>query len=261
MSKQHFQDEINMRDYVNVIVKRKSLILKIFFVSVLVATVISLLLPKEYEASAIIRIGSIGDPLISKSNALYRIKDQNVLNAVIKKFKLDIDLKTLKEGISVRDIGDTELVVVSVIYPDADLAVGICEAIANAFIQDGQKLYEQNVALRNAEVQESEKKIVSIEKNSAKLNEGLANNDFNADFPLIQNTIFSYERVQVDLKGSIYDFKKELTNAKAFELFESPVKPKYAIRPNKTFNVMMAAVLGLLLGIFVVFFQESLREK
>ena len=51
-----YEDEIDLRDYIQVIIKRRKLIIGIFLVAVIAATVISLLLPKVYQASASIMI-------------------------------------------------------------------------------------------------------------------------------------------------------------------------------------------------------------
>ena len=57
MSEQEYvEDEINLRDYIKVILKRKKLILTVFLVAVITTTVVSLLLPRVYEATTSIMI-------------------------------------------------------------------------------------------------------------------------------------------------------------------------------------------------------------
>lgn len=51
-----YEDEIDLRDYIQVIVKRKKLIIGIFLIAVITAAMVSLLLPKVYEASASIMV-------------------------------------------------------------------------------------------------------------------------------------------------------------------------------------------------------------
>jgi len=50
------EDEINLRDYINVIIKRKKLILAIFLVSVITTAIVSIMMPKVYQATAFIMI-------------------------------------------------------------------------------------------------------------------------------------------------------------------------------------------------------------
>lgn len=51
-----YADEIDLREYIQVLVKRKKLIIGIFLVAVISAAIASLLLPKVYEASASIMV-------------------------------------------------------------------------------------------------------------------------------------------------------------------------------------------------------------
>lgn len=51
-----YHDEINLRAYVQVIIKRKKLIVGMFLIAVIAAVIVSLLLPKVYEASASIMV-------------------------------------------------------------------------------------------------------------------------------------------------------------------------------------------------------------
>jgi len=50
------EDEINLRDYINVIIKRKKIILTVFFVSIITTAVFSLMMPKVYQATTLIMI-------------------------------------------------------------------------------------------------------------------------------------------------------------------------------------------------------------
>ncbi len=50
------EDEINLRDYINVILKRKKIILTVFFVSIITTAVFSLMMPKVYQATTLIMI-------------------------------------------------------------------------------------------------------------------------------------------------------------------------------------------------------------
>ena len=63
------KDEIDIKEYVNVIIKRKKFILIIFLLSVVIASIVSLRMPKIYEITSIIQLGSINEPLINNEEA------------------------------------------------------------------------------------------------------------------------------------------------------------------------------------------------
>ena len=48
--------EVGLRDYIRIVLKRKKMIFWIVFVSVVVSAVVSLLLPKTYEASVTLMV-------------------------------------------------------------------------------------------------------------------------------------------------------------------------------------------------------------
>lgn len=50
------EQEINLRDYIDVIIKRKKVILSIFFASVILASIASFMMPKVYQGTALIMI-------------------------------------------------------------------------------------------------------------------------------------------------------------------------------------------------------------
>jgi len=53
------EDEIDLRDYINVLLKRKKTIIGIFAVIVIIAVIISFLIPQTFQASNLVEIGSI----------------------------------------------------------------------------------------------------------------------------------------------------------------------------------------------------------
>lgn len=61
------EQEIDLRDYINVILKRKWIIIGIFFVSVITTIVVNLRLPKVYETNMIIENGLLDGEIIKKA--------------------------------------------------------------------------------------------------------------------------------------------------------------------------------------------------
>lgn len=113
MSNQEYaEQEINLRDYINVIVKRKKIILTVFFVSVITTAILSFFIPKVYQATASIMIlpskagavdifslpmekkeGKLGEYVAQKSTLPFPthkvlLKSDIVLERVINRLKL-----------------------------------------------------------------------------------------------------------------------------------------------------------------------------
>ncbi|MEG0180330.1 MAG: Wzz/FepE/Etk N-terminal domain-containing protein [Romboutsia sp.] len=54
---------------------------------------------------------------------------------------------------------------------------------------------------------------------------------------------------------------KRITKANSVEVIDKAIVPTNPIKPNKMMNVAIAAVLGLMIGLFVVFIMEYLDNK
>lgn len=54
---------------------------------------------------------------------------------------------------------------------------------------------------------------------------------------------------------------KRITKANSVEVIDSAILPKEPVKPNKIMNVAIATVLGLMIGLFVVFLIEYLDNK
>ena len=54
---------------------------------------------------------------------------------------------------------------------------------------------------------------------------------------------------------------KRITKANDVQVIDNAILPKNAVKPNKMMNVLLAAVLGMMIGLFVVFLIEYLDNK
>ncbi|MGL6106241.1 YveK family protein [Romboutsia sp.] len=54
---------------------------------------------------------------------------------------------------------------------------------------------------------------------------------------------------------------KRITNANKVEVIDRAITPEVPVKPNKTMNVAISAVLGVMLGLFIVFLLEYLDNK
>ncbi|MFH2138217.1 MAG: Wzz/FepE/Etk N-terminal domain-containing protein [Candidatus Omnitrophota bacterium] len=260
-TEQCLDDAVDLHKYVKVIKKRKKMILITFLICLITTAVVTFRMPKTYEVSAIVRIGSFGDLLISKQDAQYAIESQSVLNGAIKKFKLDITSDELSELIVTNDIVSTDLMYILVRYDSPEIAFNLSKYIADSFITLGQTIYKKKYEFISEAIKKEEGRLSGISNYQKKLNEGILGKEYELDFPLIQNTLFSYESITNDINERIYDQKIVLMNAKEFELFETPLLPKSAVKPNIKLNLVLAAILGLMLGVFGAFLKEFFMEK
>ncbi len=86
------EDEIDLKEYIKVIIKRKKLILTVFLISVIVTAVVSFLMPKVYEISMFIEppIMAVTDKGIQNLDSVENI--QAKINAGVYSKKIIKDL-------------------------------------------------------------------------------------------------------------------------------------------------------------------------
>lgn len=259
------EDEIDLRAYINVVIKRKKLILGIFFSAMIIAAVVSLLMPKVYEITSTIQLGSVNDFLIKKDEAREIILNQNLLLSVIKELKLNNYVEKFKKDIKLEDINNTNFLRVKIRYPSFDMACKISDAIITPFLAFGQNIYQERVAIVNDRLKELDAQIKNVEEDinrTQNIISGLpaSSNVSQAEASLriilLQNTLPNYENNLSLLRNHRNDLRVLLVNAKDFKIFESPIKPKYPITPKKRQNVLISGIIGLLFGVFLAFFME-----
>ncbi len=161
-----YEDEINLRDYIEVVVKRRKLIIGIFLVAVIVAAIASLLLPKVYQASASIMLmpstvrvavspsRHLLDPETTKIGGYIEskliisipthktlLKCDAVLERVMNKLKSesrldeDLTLEELSRKSEVEDTEETNILQLAVKDKDPSLAKDIVNLWADEYVQ------------------------------------------------------------------------------------------------------------------------------
>lgn len=54
---------------------------------------------------------------------------------------------------------------------------------------------------------------------------------------------------------------KRITKANSVEVIDNAIVPENPIKPNKVMNILIAAVLGIMIGLFIVFILEYMDNK
>ena len=88
---EHYAQESDLWHYINIFIKRKKEILGIFFIVVILTVIYSLIVPKTFEARALIKIGQIeGENIESIKETVVTLPSS--LNSKELSEKLGIDL-------------------------------------------------------------------------------------------------------------------------------------------------------------------------
>lgn len=223
------EDEVNLIDYVRVLIKKKWLILGITLGAAVLAAVLTMTMPKTYEVNTILEVGKTGDGLIETPGQLAeKIKNGNY-NALIKS---KLNLETIP-SLEAQNPQNTNLVIVSLTSPNPQEAVQILNELNNNILAEHQKILNEKEAVVNENIKDTQAELIFLETQKEDSDEGIAS-----------------------LRAELSRLKDKLNSFELTKVSKAPVAPEKPTDSNLILNVIIALVLGLFIGIFVAFIRN-----
>ena len=188
------EEEIDLREYINVLLKRKSIIILIFLIAVITAALVSYFyLNPVYEASTILmiskpkyqvelepKIQTQFTPEVSLATYESLIKDREIEEEVIKKLNLDqppyeFTPNSLQEMIAIESLKNTNLIKLNLQAGEPKLAKDIANVWAALFIEKNKGLNLQESKEAQVFIEEqlkiSDQNLSKIEEEIREFNE------------------------------------------------------------------------------------------
>ena len=261
------EEEIDLREYINVLIKRKGIIISIFLIAVITAAIISYFaLSPIYRSSTVFSVAQVdGQPVINITEALEIIKSNVVLDEVINQMSLEETTEQLKPQITTESLNGTNFIKVTVEADTPEKVKSLVENIVKVFIEQNQdeykekvKLIEDRLKILELQVAEFEKNIQEIEKTKKKIaaSEELSETERQFQTSLLLSSSVTERELYNDLTEQINILQLSLKDCQDFKIINYAQLSAVPIKPNKKLNIVIAGVLGLFVGIFVSFFLE-----
>ncbi len=262
------EEEIDLREYINVLIKRKGIIILIFLIAIITAVIISYFaLSPIYQSSTVFSVAQVdGQTVINIPEALEIMKSNVVLDEVINRIGgLEETAKQLSSQMTTESLGGTNFIKVTVEADTPEKAKSLVENIAKVFIEQHQSEYEEKVKLIESRVNileehiaEFEKNIQEIEKTKKKIaaSEELSEAERQFQTSLLLSSSVTERELYNTLTDQANSLKVSLKNCEDFKIINYAQLPAVPIKPNKKLNILIAGVLGLFVGVFVAFFLE-----
>jgi len=261
------EEEIDLREYINVLLKRKGIIVLIFLIAVTTAVIVSYFaLSPTYQSSIVFSVAKIdGLAVINITESLEIIKSDVVLDEVINRMGLEIGIGQLKFQIETKNLKGTNFIEVSVTVDSPENAKNLVENITKIFIEQNQSKYqdkvkhiEERLKIIEGQIAEFEKNIQEIEKTKKKIaaSEELPERERQFQTSLLLSSSVTERSLYNDLSNQKNSLKASLRSCEDFRIINYAQLPTAPIKPNKKLNILIAGVLGLFVGVFVAFFLE-----
>ena len=278
-SRQDDADEINLVDYLRVISKHMRMIFWICVITVLVAAIISMLLPKMYAATTSVMppmdvlqresmfasgLGALKSPLmqqvmdVSSIGDMYAgiLRSRSVADAIIEKFNLaevyDIPkyASDVREELAERtsvDVAADGIVTITVEDRDPCRTA----AIANAYIEE---LDKQNKRLFVGQAQSKkiffENRLKQIEQELSHV-ENLLSKDAKIKEMLFELLTREFEIAKIEVAK----------NMPTIQVLDTAVVPEKKSKPKRIQMVLLSGVTSLFVGIFAAFIRENFKRE
>jgi len=240
------EDEIDLRDLLDVLWRERRLIAGIFLVAVLAAGAIGFLMPSIYRASCIIALGNFGDPVYTTQADASEImlSDAFILDLAE---RLNISRSrtpdALRESINVEPVkGSDRLLRVSIETEDPEEGTNIIEEMSLLFVDRCNQSYSKQRGILMEQLAVTEELLNSVEKSVNQTHESLATIDGASGVsPVEKSLLLSYkleylqsaESQRLSLFNRQMDLQKQLELMKYVEVVEAPVVPTEPVKPRR----------------------------
>ena len=266
------EQEVQLIDYLNVIWRRKGLILGGTLLATVIALAVSLSKPKAYEVSRSLKIGVVqGKAVESREAVIKRFEDERVLADAIKQFQLDITPEEMAEGfISVKKTtrgSPDPHVRYTVRAPDPQLATRLADWFAKRVGASHKWIFDRRMEIARAYEVKLEATVPRVEADVAGMErtlQGLMSApEVNAPAViLVQANIDTRQARLQDLRRELQEVRLSLLppDSENTTIITSDVLPQRPVNPRVKLNVVIAGVLGLFSFTFLAFFMEYLAK-
>jgi len=239
------EEEVDLRDYLKVMGKRKWTIIITLLVCLAVAAIFTFLQRPVYQIKSAFDIGSIPigtvrtpEPiLIMTPEATAQLCKSDYLLSKVK------EILNLPKGeeIKIKAVSIGSTVTISLDSSSPEKAIRVINTITEQIAKEQNILYEEKIEPLKNEAEGVKKEIELVQSRKEELFSRLLYlNQLQTRFDGIQMQIASFKKTRISFPAII------------------PEKP---IKPRPAFNLAISIILGLFLGIFFAFSQEYLSKS
>ena len=265
-------EELDLRDYINVIMARKWVILRVAIAVTLIAAVWSVLQPPVYEGEAKVLIaekgsgadlfGSLGLDISSQperglQTQVQLMQMRPLVENTIRKLGLGVTPEQLAGSIQVTAVGQTNVVSVVVRDGDGAQAAAIANALADEFVAWSREYKRESINSAADEVQvrldEARNEILELGREIAALDEDeKVGADLQAELAIATGT---YTTLAAKLEELRINAQLEVGSGRVVSPAIAAAEP---VEPTPVRNTALGLVVGLVLGLGMAFLYEYL---
>ncbi|MCD6471450.1 hypothetical protein J7K86_02905 [bacterium] len=238
--------EIDLGDYLRVIWRRKKPVSAIFVFIIIVVILLTIFMPKTYQASNLIRVAKIDKQVIEP------------LDTTIKIFSNQPNVKIEKVG--------SDLLEIKGLGKNPEEAKVNSDQAAKKIINYYQSLINQVQQTKNSEIVILQRRIADIDKEikdlerKTKYTRGISDAQariISAYISVLNDKKYQRNELELQLTEKQNQINTQMESAK---VIVASVLPENPIKPNKKVNIAIGVVLALFISIFYAFVAEYFEK-
>lgn len=257
-----YDDEIDLVEYLRIIIKRKAVIFFTILISVLISVflflIVDFLKPKVYDAVSVVQLGVVKRPITDITSLALRIKADRFLDRIIKELGLKETPSQLSDMLIVRETSDPNLIQIVARHKQPITALKICNIATYNLVSENKLIYKSRFDQLNEEIRICEERIKDIKGTKAEIkkNNLSASAVGTVELSSIMKSIREYEIIYNEILAKKDAYEEQLLNARDFEFYQTTRLLPDTRKLNIIRNLILACNIGLMLGLLVVFLQE-----
>ncbi len=270
----YYDDEIDLREIVEIIRKRIKLIILLPLIAALAAFgVTKLLIVPKFEASARIALGTFKHDIYSNVAASKEIMvSRNLLSSVYQELGLQTvypSVEDFVEAVSVAHVGNTNILSISYQDVNPETARKVVEGIIRRFVElsdtayaRSRQLLEQRISELEANYQDAEN---TYRSSLAALEALEALESHNAETALARARIIDYlarsEELLMSISTALHEAQLQLSALENVRIVEEPFVNPDPVNVRPVLNTVIAFVLGGMLALGLAFVLEYFEKN
>ena len=262
------EEEVDLRDYVNVLLKWKWLIIWITIISMVVAGIYSYFISKPvYEGTVLLQTPVVNNNSVTNINDLESIMRSEYFSNIVAR-RIGCSSQEINEGISVSNLGrDSDAIKVTFDGPSTNIISKFFEVLLPTFNDISNNSYNDMTTLLKSNLSDLKNEFLELKKEKDTINlkmlelTQLKNSTSGnlLEISLLSNAYSTIVEQASEVKQQIADLEMQLQLSHGFQYLVAPTFSTHPVKPKKMFNIAVAGVAAFFFAILLAFFIEYMQ--
>lgn len=256
--------ETTLRDYLEVLLKWKKLIISITIVALILAVVLNFFVFKPvYRGSAVVYIAQVNNaPLIKPKD----VQSQITSDVFLQKMAQDLGVSYIdvNNSISVSTAQDSKIVVINFDSEDKELIKSFFNYFISELNNFNNQAYQTQIEAYQSQIYSLRSQIDSLDKQGEDVlsrlkileQKGTTNSEYMLEYSQLRGVYDSIISKKVSLVQQIAQLEGVINSANKFFYGNQHLILDKPVKPRKVFNIAITLLIAFLLSVLLAFFVE-----